>query len=173
MSLWTSQKAVADLVGSNPLWLAQPAASARLCFGTVLASQHGAVFWNGNQQDRAIVNLIFERLWDHMEMRFSPLIFILSDLCENVLHKKNWQRTSLVSMGRLTLPVENVTMIESNGIAKPANKPVHKSSSTLEERPSTLKKGRRKNSTIHRFQTVHFGIPRTSSSPVLTNINLT
>jgi len=32
--------------------------------------------------------LIFERLRDHMEVRFSPLFFILIDLCEIVLHKK-------------------------------------------------------------------------------------
>jgi len=72
----------------QPSWLAQPAAYARLCFGTVLTSQHGAVFWNGNRQDRAPLKLFFERLRDRIEVRFSPLIFILIDRCENVLHEK-------------------------------------------------------------------------------------
>jgi len=96
MSLRTSQKAVADHVGSNPTWLAQPAASARLSFGSVLTSQHGAVFWNGNRQKRAISKFIFERLRDRTEVRFSPLFFILIGLCENVLHEK---------MPRTPLPV--------------------------------------------------------------------
>ena len=34
------------------------------------------------------MKLIFERLRDRMEVRFSPLFFILISLCENVLHEK-------------------------------------------------------------------------------------
>jgi len=51
-------------------------------------AQHGAVLWKGSRQDRASLKLIFERLRDRMEVRFSPLCFILSGLCENVLHEK-------------------------------------------------------------------------------------
>jgi len=91
MSLWTLQKAVVHRVGSNTPWLAEPA-SARLSFGTVLMSQHGAVFWNGNQQDKAILKFIFERLRDRMEVRFPPLFFILIDLCDNVRQQEPHSR---------------------------------------------------------------------------------
>jgi len=37
---------------------------------------------------RAPLKLIFERLRDRMEVRFSPLFFILIDLCEYVFHEK-------------------------------------------------------------------------------------
>jgi len=99
MSLRTSQKAVADHVSSNPPWLTQPAASARLCFGTGLTSQHGAVFLNGNRQNRATFKLIFEQLRDLLEVRFSPLYFIWIGLCENVLLEK-LSRTPLTKTGR-------------------------------------------------------------------------
>ena len=53
-----------------------------------MTSQHGAVYLNENQQHRATSKLIFERLRDRMEVRFSLLFFILIDLCENVIHEK-------------------------------------------------------------------------------------
>jgi len=34
------------------------------------------------------LKLFFERLRDRMEVRFSPLFFILIDLCKNVIHEK-------------------------------------------------------------------------------------
>jgi len=41
------------------------------------------------------LKLFFERLRDRMEVRFSPLFFILIDLCKNVIHEK-LSRTPLV-----------------------------------------------------------------------------
>jgi len=43
------------------------------------------------------LKLFFERLRDRMEVRFSPLFFILIDLCKNVIHEK-LSRTPLLAL---------------------------------------------------------------------------
>jgi len=90
MSPRKSHKADADHLGSNPQWLAQPAASARLMFRhsfDVTTKCHGAVFCNGNQRG-CHFEFNVERLRDRIEVWASPLFLILIGLCEDVYHEK-------------------------------------------------------------------------------------
>jgi len=66
------------------------------------------VFCNENQQDRATLKLIFERMRDRTKVWFSQLFFILIDLCENVIHEK---------LSKTPLPVFPVTRHPVNEVA--------------------------------------------------------
>jgi len=51
------------------------------------------MFWHGFdvttwRSVRAPLKLFFERLRDRIEVQFSPLFFILIDICKNVIHEK-------------------------------------------------------------------------------------
>jgi len=63
------------------------------------------VFLNGNQQDRAPLKLIFERLRDRMDVQFSQLFFILIGLFENALHEK-------LSRTPFTNPNQKILMVK-------------------------------------------------------------